>query len=345
MAKTDIIRQLSEHFQRKNIRNVVVLTDENVEKYYPDYFSELSGCVSMDKIVVPAGECSKSIETAIRIWQYLAEEQYDKNTFLLNFGGGMVCDLGGFVASTYKRGIPFANCPTTLLSLIDAAIGGKTGVDMQHLKNAVGTFYFPDIQLSVDIELLQTLPEEEFRSGFGELVKYALIGSKELFQELCNLESIKELKPEFLDFCIDFKQKIVKEDPHDNHLRHILNFGHTFGHAIESYCAEKGNPIAHGLAVAQGLYYESFLSYKLGHLPQEEWQEISIFLKKHFDIMPLSADILEKLTHFMLNDKKNHDGHINFTLIDHIGHAIPDCQISSFSLTVNLTINPLTINR
>ena len=329
MAKKDIIRQLSECFRQQNIRKVVVLTDENVEKHYSDYFFELSDLVSMDKIVVSAGERSKSIETAVQIWQYLAEKQYDRNVFLLNFGGGVVCDLGGFVASTYKRGVCFANCPTTLLAMIDAAIGGKTGIDLHHVKNSVGTFYFSDIQLSVDIELLKTLPDEEFRSGFGELVKYALIGSEKLFQQLCDLPSLKNLKPDFLDFCIDFKQKVVKEDPQDTGLRHILNFGHTFGHAIESYSAEKGTPIAHGLAVAQGLYYESLLSAKLGHLPQDEWQQIAAFLKKHFDIMPLSSELLEKLIHFMLNDKKNRNNLINFTLLEHIGHAIPNFQIPS----------------
>lgn len=333
MAKSDIIRQLLEHFQQKNIQNVVILTDENVEKHYSDYFSELSGIVCMDKIVVPAGESSKSIETAILIWQYLAEKQYDRNTFLLNFGGGMVCDLGGFVASTYKRGIRFANCPTTLLAMIDAAIGGKTGVDLQHLKNAVGTFYFPDIQLPADIDLLQTLPETELRSGFGELVKYALIGSADLFQELCAADGFPTITSDYVDFCVQFKQNVVEKDPKDQDLRHILNFGHTFGHAIESYCVEQGNPIAHGLAVAQGLYYESLLSSKLGHLPQDEWQQIADFLPKHFDIMPLSADLLEKLTHFMLNDKKNYNNLINFTLIDHIGHPIPNCQIASDALS------------
>lgn len=333
MAKSDIIRQLLEHFQQKNIQNVVILTDENVEKHYSDYFSELSGIVCMDKIVVPAGESSKSIETAIHIWQYLAEKQYDRNTFLLNFGGGMVCDLGGFVASTYKRGIRFANCPTTLLAMIDAAIGGKTGVDLQHLKNAVGTFYFPDIQLLADIDLLQTLPETELRSGFGELVKYALIGSADLFQELCQSDGFPTITSDYVDFCVQFKQNVVEKDPKDQGLRHILNFGHTFGHAIESYCAELGNPIAHGLAVAQGLYYESLLSAKLGHLPQDEWQQIADFLPKHFDIMPLSAELLEKLTHFMLNDKKNYNNLINFTLIDHIGHPIPNCQIASDALS------------
>lgn len=334
MAKSDIIRQLSEYFQRENIQNVVVLTDENVWKYYPDYFSELLGQVSMDKFVVPAGECSKSIETAIQIWQYLAEKQCDRNTFLLNFGGGMVCDLGGFVASTYKRGIRFANCPTTLLAMIDAAIGGKTGVDMQHLKNVVGTFYFPDIQLPVDMDLLQTLPKVELYSGFGELVKYALIGSKKLFKELCRLDFVQNLKPEYLHFCVDFKQMVVKEDPKDTGLRRILNFGHTFGHAIESYCAKLGKPIAHGLAVAQGLYYESFLSAKLGHLPQEEWREIADVLSKHFEIMPITEDILDKLIVYMLNDKKNCNNLINFTLLEHIGHAIPNCQIASDTLGV-----------
>ena len=334
MAKTDIIRQLSEHFHQQNIQKLVVLTDENVEKYYSDYFSDLSGDVSMDKIVLPAGEKSKSIETAIQIWQYLADKQYDRDTFLLNFGGGMVCDLGGFVASTYKRGICFANVPTTLLAMIDAAVGGKTGVDMQHLKNVVGTFYFPEIQLPVDVDLLETLPQDELLSGYGELVKYALIGSAELFQELRQTDAFPVIKPEYVDFCVKFKQEVVEKDPKDHNFRHILNFGHTFGHAIESYCAEKGTPIAHGIAVAQGLYYESLLSAKLGHLPQEEWQQIAAFLTKHFDIMPLTLDILDKLTCYMLNDKKNHDEMINFTLIDYIGHAIPNYQIASDKLDV-----------
>ena len=334
MAKTDIIRLLSEHFRQQNIQKVVVLTDENVEKHYSDYFVDLSRSVSMGKIVVPAGEKSKSFETTIQIWQYLADKQYDRNTFLLNFGGGMVCDLGGFVASTYKRGIRFANIPTTLLAMIDAAVGGKTGVNMQHLKNIVGTFYFSEIQLPADVSLLETLPQEELLSGYGELVKYALIGSADLFHELHQTETFPIIKPEHVDFCVKFKQDVVQKDPKDQNFRHILNFGHTFGHAMESYCAETGTPIAHGLAVAQGLYYESLLSAKLGHLPQEEWQQIADFLTKHFDIMPLTSDLLDKLTNYMLNDKKNRDEMINFTLIDHIGHAIPNYQIASDKLDV-----------
>ena len=332
MEKKDIIRQLSEHFRQQNIRKAVVLTDENVEKYYADYFSELTGDVTMDKIVVPAGEKSKSIETAISVWNYLADKQYDRDVFLLNFGGGIVCDLGGFVASTYKRGIRFANCPTTLLAMIDAAVGGKTGVNLHFLKNAVGTFYFPDLQLSADVSLLKTLPEDEMLSGLGELAKYALIGSAELFKELYKIEKVPVIKQEYVDFCVNFKQEVVRKDPKDQNYRHVLNFGHTIGHAIESYCAEFGKPIKHGIAVAQGLYYESLLSMKLGHLPQAEWHQIADFLTKHFEIMPITDEIKPKLLDYMQNDKKNQHSEINFTLLDHIGHATYNHQILDSTL-------------
>lgn len=329
MAKAEIIRQLTDYFRQNNVRQVVILTDENLEKHYADYFADLSGTVSTDKIVLSAGEASKSIDTAVSLWSHFAEKRYGRDLFLLNFGGGMVSDLGGFVASTYKRGIRFANCPTTLLAMIDAAVGGKTGVNLYPLKNMVGTFYFPEIQLSTDISLLKTLPQEELLSGFGELVKYVLIGSADMFDELCRGVGFPAILSEHIDFCIRFKQEVVKQDPYDRGVRHILNFGHTIGHAIESLAAETDRPIPHGLAVAQGLYYESLLSTKLGHLPQEEWQKIADFLQKHFEIMPISDDILQKLIHFLQNDKKNHDNLINFTLLEHIGHATPDFQIHS----------------
>ena len=341
MVRKDTIRQLSEHFRQHDIHNVVVLTDENVERLYPDYFTELSGNVRMDKITVPAGEDSKSSGTAVRIWDYLADKQYDRSVFLLNFGGGMITDLGGFVAATYKRGIRFANFPTTLLAMIDASVGGKTGINLHYLKNGVGAFYFPEIQLPADVSLLDTLPETEMLSGFGELVKYALIGSKELFLALSQFETFPEIKQEHIDFCIDFKQNVVKTDPKDENIRHILNFGHTIGHAIESRSAETGSPVAHGVAVAQGLYYESLLSTRVGLLPQEEWQQIADFLPKHFPIPEITPDVLEKILPYMRNDKKNHDKSINFTLIDHIGHAIPDQRISELNQIAGVCDTPL----
>ncbi len=332
MDKSRTIQQLIEHFRRENIRKVVILTDKNVDRCHGAYFDGLSEHVAMDKLVLRPGEKTKSIRTATQVWGYLAEKQYDKDVFLLNFGGGMVCDLGGFVASTYKRGIRYGNCPTTLLAMIDAAIGGKTGVNLSSLKNGVGTIYFPDIQLPADVTLLKTLPQEELLSGFGELVKYALIGSAKLFGELCESDTFPEIKQEYIDFCINFKQDVVRKDPKDENLRHILNFGHTFGHALESYAAKMDRPIAHGIAVAQGLYYESLLSAKLGHLPQEDWHLIADFLTKHFEIPEITPEFLEKLLPYMQNDKKNHDGTLNFTLIDRIGHAIPDCQLSKLTI-------------
>ena len=216
--------------------------------------------------------------------------------------------------------------------MIDAAVGGKTGVNLQGLKNVVGTFYFPDIQLPTDVSLLETLPQEEMHSGFGELVKYALIGSTELFHELCQSDVFPVIKPEYVDFCVKFKQEVVEKDPNDHDFRHILNFGHTFGHAIESYAMEMGKPIAHGLAVAQGLYYESLLSAKIGHLPQDEWRKIADFLTKHFEIMPITKEIKPKLINYMQNDKKNQHTEINFTLLDHIGHATYNHQILDSTL-------------
>ena len=332
MGKNETIEQLAGHFLRENIRNVVILTDKNVDHLYGDYFSELSEQVMLDKLVLRPGEKTKSIRSAAQIWEYLADKQYDKDVFLLNFGGGMVCDLGGFVASTYKRGIRFANCPTTLLAMIDAAIGGKTGVNLPSMKNGAGTIYFPEIQLPVDLSFLNTLHINEFFSGLGELLKYALISSADLFHSFQQRTKFPSLTMEDVDFCIGFKMKVVREDPHDKGIRHILNFGHTFGHAIESYAAKTGKPVAHGLAVAQGLYYESLLSTRLGHLPQEEWQQIAAFLKKHFAIMPITDELLKELLHYMLNDKKNHDDMINFTLLDQIGHAIPDFQLPASEL-------------
>lgn len=333
MAKTDIIELLTDYFHREKIHNVVILTDRNVDQHYPDYFSGLSEHVRLDKLVISPGEKTKSIQTATDIWDYFAKKQYDRSVFLLNFGGGMVTDLGGYVASSYKRGIRYANCPTTLLAMIDAAIGGKNGVNLPCMKNAVGTFYFSDIQLPVDLSLLSTLPKEEFLSGFGEFVKYALIGSSDLFQSLLNRETFPSLTQEEVNFCIEYKTRIIQEDPFDRGLRHILNFGHTIGHAVEGWCASQGAPMAHGIAVANGLYYESLLSMRFGRLPKEELQQIVDFLPKHFQIVKITPPVFEQLLPYLQNDKKNCNGNINFTFLEHIGHAIPDHAITTNNLS------------
>lgn len=329
MDRNLIIEKLLKYFEERNILRCLILTDSNVENLYPDFFCGLQSAIKTDKIVISAGEQSKSIENTIRIWQFMATNGYDKNSFILNFGGGMVSDLGGFVASTYKRGIPYANCPTTLLSMIDASIGGKTAIDFLNIKNCVGTFHFPSILLPLYPEFLNTLPRDEFMSGMGELVKYSLIIKGNLFEELSQLQefSPSTLKSEWLSTCTDFKNDIVHKDPYDKGIRHILNFGHTVGHAIESSLAESGSPVAHGLAVAQGLFFECYLSHIYSSLDKDQWHTISSFLKKHFQIIKLDERVLQKLVFFMSNDKKNESDFINFTFLKRIGEPEPNRKL------------------
>ncbi len=321
---------LRKHLLDHNFHRVVIITDENVNKLYHNYFDFLRNDFEVRTYILPAVEASKSIETVIEIWNFLAKEHYNRDTFLVNFGGGMVCDIGGFVASTFKRGLNFANFPTTLLSMIDASIGGKTAINIKNIKNAIGTFYFPDIILEPDLSFLKTLPNKEIMSGVGELVKYALLFSKDFFSELLEISNFKTdtLNKTWIKSCIEYKLNIVRKDPKDINLRHILNFGHTLGHAFESYYAQLGKPIAHGLAVAQGLYYECYLSYKLAGLPEENWKNIAFFLKKHFEITLITECLLKEISQFLINDKKNSSKRLNFTLLSNIGNPVQNFELS-----------------
>ncbi|MDY6347056.1 MAG: 3-dehydroquinate synthase [Bacteroidales bacterium] len=333
------LEQLEKHLSECGFRRVLVITDENVDSFYPYYFDCLKAAFDVESVVVPSGEASKSIETAARLWRSLAEKCHDKNTFIVNFGGGMVSDLGGFVASTYKRGLHYANMPTTLMAMIDASVGGKTAVNIDGLKNAVGTFHFPDIVFKPDMKFLDTLPKRELESGFGELVKYAMIGSPGLFAELYGMSGLcaKAIKQEWISFCIELKNDIVKKDPYDNGMRHVLNFGHTIGHAIESLSAEIEEPVSHGLAVAQGMFYESYLSYKKAGLPEEGWKKTASFLSSHFGIRKITEENFGKMTRFLLNDKKNEGGAVNFTLLREIGEPVTDCSLRLEELAELLT--------
>ena len=322
---------LIQHLQTRGTSTVALLTDANVAALYPHYWDALGEHFTLLRLVVPAGESSKSLQQAERIWRQLLEAQCEKELFILNFGGGTVCDLGGFVAATYKRGVPFANCPTTLLAMIDAAIGGKNGIDMLSVKNCIGTIRQPDVVLPDDISLLQTLPEKELRSGFGELIKYALIGSRELFDQIANVKQLRpqDICPEWIAHCAEMKRDIVKRDPEDRALRHLLNFGHTFGHALESLLAEEGRPVSHGEAVALGMLFESRLSAHHNVLSQNELACIENLITRHYPIPDLSANEVDKAMDYMLQDKKNRNGEINITLLKSIGNAQPDFYVEA----------------
>jgi len=325
--KRSPIQRLGDLLSEQNVSSLVILTDSTVDRLYPDYFSQIEwkGSEKPFKIVVPSGESSKNMGNVESICRQLLENGCDKSVCLLNFGGGMVTDLGGFVASVYKRGIRFVNVPTTLIAMLDAAIGGKTGVNLSHTKNAIGVINQPLAVMDPDMLLLQTLPYDELLSGFGEMIKYALIGLPDLFNDLERLETLRasDIQADWVASCADFKRAVVAVDPNDEQYRHILNFGHTVGHAIEGACASVGAPIPHGIAVAEGMLYEALLSRDYGCLSNSEWLKIKELIRRHFKAINLAGK-MDLVLSLMERDKKNRDGRINFTVLESIGKAKPD---------------------
>lgn len=305
---------------------IAIITDRNVGSLYPQYFEKMYPDVPKFVFAVAPGENSKSMEEAMRLWQGLLKEQFDRQCLVVNFGGGVISDLGGFVASTFQRGIPFINVPTTLLAMIDAAIGGKNGVNLNQVKNMVGTIHLPE-DVMIDTDLLKTLPQQQLLNGFGELVKYALIGNRDLWNEIKNMQSIhfQDIKKEWIDFCIGFKKQIVATDLYDRGPRRILNFGHTVGHAIESSMMAAKRPLSHGYAVAMGCVAEAYLSCQHGLISETEFREIKEVIFRLFDGESLWKAInWETTVNFCQYDKKNEGGRINITMLEGIGKASPN---------------------
>lgn len=321
---TTSLKALASFLQQHSTQCVVVLTDTHVDALYSNYLDEALSSFDTHKIVVPAGEQYKSIEQAEAIWQQLLEKQYDKDLVIVNFGGGMISDLGGFVAATFKRGVRCVNYPTTLLAMIDAAIGGKTAVNLDHIKNCVGLIRQPNFVVPADVQLLKTLSKQELLSGFGELIKYAVIASRPLFDELSQLETLtaESIRTEWIDFCFQYKEKIVAMDPEDRKERRILNFGHTYGHALESHFAEMGKPIPHGVAVAIGILFECQRMMQQGMFSKEDFTLVEKLVRRHFEVPVLDKDLELQLQSYLVQDKKNSNGQISFVQLLEIGKSL-----------------------
>ena len=265
---------------------------------------------------VPPGEESKSLEVAANLWSVLLEYGADRNSLIINVGGGVVCDLGAFIASTYKRGIPFVNVPTSLLAMVDASVGGKNGINFEGLKNQLGTFTQPNFVL-IDPDFLATLPQEEWESGHAEMLKHALLSGTR-WSELLALEPAT-LTLHDIEQSVAFKAEIVKEDFKENGKRKILNLGHTTGHAWESYAAVSGNPCTHGAAVIQGLHVALLLS---------GLQDEQNALAKRYPWIKVEDDALTPLWERQLQDKKNTRGEVRYVLLEELGKPIWDVQIT-----------------
>ncbi len=294
-----------------NYSKVGILVDENTKR---DCLHKLPKIENSIIIEVTSGEINKSISICNYIWEQLSEHNFDRDSLLINLGGGVIGDMGGFCASTYKRGIDFIQIPTTLLAMVDASVGGKLGVDFNGLKNQVGLFSNPKAVL-INPEFLQTLPEDQLKSGFAEVVKHALVSDKNLWKEIISVPFTEMNWEVIIETSIDIKNKIVISDPFEKGERKKLNFGHTFGHAVESYYLEKGTPILHGEAVFMGIIKESEFS----SLTDLDKNQIKNYILSNFQLphFPSKSELLS----FMRNDKKNFDKKINFSLLKEIGNC------------------------
>ena len=319
-VKVSSILDYQEYFNTiSDNSQVFILCDENTKQCVNYLINNISSLLNAEIIQIESGEQSKDIDTLSNIWRILSNNKARRDAVLINVGGGVITDLGGFVASTYKRGISFINIPTSLLAMTDASIGGKTGINLDNLKNQVGVFSLPTLVIC-DSYFLKTLDKNEFRSGFAEVIKHALAYDKDYWL-YCTSQSIQKLDIDFIiKESIRIKSDIVIKDPEEKNLRKILNLGHTTGHALETYKLDK-NPILHGDAVAAGIIIESYISMQTNLLSKLEFEEIQQFILNEFPKIEINKNDIPILLNLMRNDKKNNSNEINFTLLSSIGKA------------------------
>ncbi|MCD4696883.1 MAG: 3-dehydroquinate synthase [Bacteroidales bacterium] len=319
----ETIRSYLHQYEFKE-NKIFVLVDDNSRKYcLPRLMSNIQLFQEVHIMEVDSGEEFKNLDTCKRLWNELTAQGADRNSVLINLGGGVISDLGGFIASTFKRGIRHINIPTTLLSMVDAAIGGKVGVDLNGLKNQVGVFSNPQVVFVIP-DFIETLPKRQIRTGFAEIIKHSLIYERNYWDELSatTFDNITDWK-DIIDWSVEIKNYYITEDPLDTGFRKVLNFGHTIGHAFETFSLHNDeNPLSHGEAVAIGLICESYLSHKHANLPKSEFDEIVHYITDNFNHYPILESQFDSLLELMTHDKKNSGENINFTLLTSIGNSL-----------------------
>ena len=314
-----------------NYDKFFVLTDENIYRVYSSLIASLLPEKEVTKIVIPAGEESKSIENVVFIWNKLLEAKAGRDALLINLGGGTITDIGGFAASTYKRGIDFINVPTTLLAMIDASIGGKNGINFNNYKNQIGLFSEPN-SVIINPNFLKTLNERELMSGLAEMMKYAFIAD----ESLLDLDSDNYL--DFIEKAATIKEDIVSLDMKETGLRKILNFGHTIGHALESYYLEKENYLTHGEAVALGIYSALYLSVKYCGLDDKWLFFYEMWFKGNLNLMNLNGFDVDAIYSYLSYDKKNKGGKPQFVLISAPGKPKIDVEVFDEDIKESIAI-------
>jgi 3-dehydroquinate synthase len=318
--------------QQQKPTKIFVLVDQNTKIHcLPHLKNQFPKTTSFQTLEIAAGEHHKTIATCTKVWEQLSARGADRASLLINLGGGVVTDLGGFVASTFKRGIEFINIPTSLLAMVDASVGGKNGVDLGHLKNQVGVIRNP-LAVFVFVEFLETLPKAEITSGYAEMLKHGLIASEAYWNSLQDFDVTEPVSTEnFIWESIEIKNNVVSKDPTEKNLRKTLNYGHTLGHAIESYCLEHSekNTLLHGEAIAIGMVLANYISSEIVGFPKEKLHLTTariLSIYKRFDFTEKDIDEIIQLLRF---DKKNTNGNVNFVLLEDFNKYLIDQQVSN----------------
>lgn len=300
---------------------IFILTDQTTHDMCLPKLQNFLCLKGAQSIVIKAGDTNKTLDSLAEVWTALSQGGATRHSLMINLGGGMVTDLGGFAASTFKRGIDFINIPTTLLAMVDASVGGKTGINFGGLKNEIGVFSDSKFVI-INTQFLDTLDHDNICSGYAEMLKHGLISDNKHWAELVgfniaqpDLAQLQRMVAE----SIKVKERIVTEDPHEHGIRKALNLGHTVGHALESFAMKHGRPVLHGYAVAYGMVCELYLSARKTDFPTDKMHQTVRFILDHYGRLPYTCDDYPELLELMRHDKKNTSGIINFTLLGGIG--------------------------
>lgn len=311
------------------VSSVFILVDENTrELCLPVFLKKLPEDVNYHIIEIGAGEENKTIESCQTVWDELTNRKADRKSLLINLGGGVITDLGGFAASVFKRGIGFIHVPTTLMGQVDASIGGKTAINLENIKNQVGLFTMPEMVV-IDPAFLQTLPGKEILSGFAEVLKHGLIKDKSYWETVRNIDPGTAVNwNDIIPVSIDIKSEIAFSDFHEKGQRKLLNFGHSVGHALETFFNKKtAGAVSHGEAVAAGMLCEAYISSKLTGLPEKELKEITSTIQRNYQKLEFTSKEVDEIATLVYHDKKNVRDQLNFTLLSGIGQAIVDQSV------------------
>ncbi|WP_248722976.1 3-dehydroquinate synthase [Seonamhaeicola sp. ML3] len=323
---------INEHLKKRNFSKIFILVDENTHKHcLPSFLANLQANTAIEIIEIESGEINKTIDTCVGVWNTLSELDADRKSLMINIGGGVITDLGGFVACTFKRGIAYVNVPTTLLSMVDASVGGKTGVDLGHLKNQIGVISDPDLVL-IDPTFLSTLPSNQMRSGLAEMLKHGLISDKNYWNKFLDLSALNLSDLDgLIHQSVIIKKNVVEVDPFEDGLRKTLNFGHTLGHAIESYFLSnsKKNTLLHGEAIVIGMILACYISTELLGFSRETTDDIKSLFISHYGKVSIEKEEYDPIIDLLKYDKKNNHGNINFVLLESIGRCKIDCLVDN----------------